>query len=294
MECPTGCSAGTRVNDMLEALQLEFMRNALAAGILVSVVCGVIGTLVVVNRIVFLAGGIAHAAYGGIGLAFFMGWPYVAGTTGFSLLAAGVMAAVTLKAKHRADAMIGVVWAVGMALGVILLDLTPGYHGDLMSYLFGSILAVSGADLWQMAAIGAVVIFVVSWYYNDFLAMSYDDEFARLRQVPVTFLYCLLLGMIALTVVMIIRVVGLILVIALLTIPPFIAEKFTGSLRGMMVMASLLSCLFTVSGLWLSYLLNLTSGATIILVAAAGFFAAILWGRLRPTPEQVSGTGDSH
>jgi zinc transport system permease protein len=279
---------------MLEALQLEFMRNALAAGILVSVVCGVIGTLVVVNRIVFLAGGIAHAAYGGIGLAFFMGWPYVAGTTGFSLLAAGVMAAVTLKAKHRADAMIGVVWAVGMALGVILLDLTPGYHGDLMSYLFGSILAVSGADLWQMAAIGAVVIFVVSWYYNDFLAMSYDDEFARLRQFPVTFLYCLLLGMIALTVVMIIRVVGLILVIALLTIPPFIAEKFTGSLRGMMVMASLLRSLFTVSGLWLSYLLNLTSGATIILVAAAGFFAAILWGRLRPTPEQVSGTGDSH
>ncbi len=279
---------------MLEALQLEFMRNALAAGILVSVVCGVIGTLVVVNRIVFLAGGIAHASYGGIGLAFFMGWPYVAGTTGFSLLAAGVMAAVTLKAKHRADAMIGVIWAVGMAVGVILLDLTPGYHGDLMSYLFGSILAVSGADLWQMAAVGAVVIFVVTWYYNDFLAMSYDDEFARLRQVPVTFLYCLLLGMIALTVVMIIRVVGLILVIALLTIPPFIAEKFTCSLRGMMVVASLLSCLFTVSGLWLSYLLNLTSGATIILVAASGFFAAILWGRLRPTPEQVSGTGDSY
>jgi zinc transport system permease protein len=281
---------------MLEALQLEFMRNALVAGILVSVVCGVIGTLVVVNRIVFLAGGIAHAAYGGIGLAFFMGWPYVAGTTGFSLLAAGVMAVVTLKAKHRADAMIGVIWAVGMAVGVILLDLTPGYHGDLMSYLFGSILAVSGADLWQMAAIGVVVIFVVTWYYNDFLAMSYDDEFARLRKVPVTFLYCLLLGMIALTVVMIIRVVGLILVIALLTIPPFIAEKFTGSLRGMMVMASLLSCLFTVSGLWLSYLLNLTSGATIILVAAAGFFAAILWEHLRPmgSPEQISGTGDSH
>ena len=281
---------------MLEALQLEFMRNALAAGILVSVVCGVIGTLVVVNRIVFLAGGIAHAAYGGIGLAFFMGWPYAAGTTGFSLLAAGVMAAVTLKAKHRADAMIGVIWAVGMAVGVILLDLTPGYHGDLMSYLFGSILAVSGADLWQMAAIGVFVIFVVTWYYDDFLAMSYDDEFARLRKVPVTFLYCLLLGMIALTVVMIIRVVGLILVIALLTIPPFIAEKFTGSLRGMMVVASLLSCLFTVSGLWLSYLLNLTSGATIILVAAAGFFAAILWGRLRSmrSPEQISGTGDSH
>jgi zinc transport system permease protein len=266
---------------MWEALQLEFMRNALAAGILVSVVCGVIGTLVVVNRIVFLAGGIAHAAYGGIGLALFMGWPYVAGTTGFSLLAAGVMAAVTLKAKHRADAMVGVIWAVGMAAGIILLDLTPGYHVDLMSYLFGSILAVPLADLWQMGAIGAIVIFVVAWYYNDFLAMSYDDEFARLRNIPVTFLYCLLLGMIALTVVMIIRVVGLILVIALLTIPPFIAEKFTGSLRGMMLLSSALSCAFTLTGLWLSYLWNLTAGATIILVAAAGFCAAVLWGRLR-------------
>ena len=280
---------------MWEALQLEFMRNALAAGILVSVVCGVIGTLVVVNRIVFLAGGIAHAAYGGIGLALFMGWPYVAGTTGFSLLAAGVMAAVTLKAKHRADAMVGVIWAVGMAAGIILLDLTPGYHVDLMSYLFGSILAVPLADLWQMGAIGAIVIFVVAWYYNDFLAMSYDDEFARLRNIPVTFLYCLLLGMIALTVVMIIRVVGLILVIALLTIPPFIAEKFTGSLRGMMLLSSALSCAFTLTGLWLSYLWNLTAGATIILVAAAGFCAAVLWGRLRSmrSPHQITETGNS-
>jgi zinc transport system permease protein len=245
-------------------------------------VCGVIGTLVVVNRIVFLAGGIAHAAYGGIGLAFFMGWPYVVGTLGVSVVSAGIMAAVTLKARHRVDAMVGVIWAVGMALGVILLDLTPGYNADLMSYLFGSILAVPASDLWQMGAIGAGVVITVTFYYNDFLAMSYDDEFARLRRVPVTFLYCLLLVMIALTVVMIIRVVGLILVIALLTIPPFIAEKFTGSLRAMMVAASLLSCFFTVSGLWLSYILNLTSGATIILVAAVGFFAAVLWGRFKP------------
>ena len=271
---------------MIEALQLEFMRNALAAGILVSLVCGVIGTLVVVNRIVFLAGGIAHAAYGGIGLAFFMGWPYAAGTTSFSLLAAAAMAAVTLKAKHRADAMVGVIWAVGMAVGVILLDLTPGYHVDLMSYLFGSILAVPASDLWQMAAVGAGVILIVTWHYNDFLAMSYDDEFARLRNVPVTFLYCLLLGMIAVAVVMIIRVVGLILVIALLTIPPYIAEKFTGSLRSMMVASSALSCLFTLTGLWLSYLLNLTSGATIILVAAAGFLLAHIWGRRWAAPHR--------
>ena len=267
---------------MWDALQLEFLRNAFMAGILVSIVCGVIGSLVVVNRIVFLAGGIAHAAYGGIGLAFFMGWSYLAGTVGFSLVAAAVMAAVTLKAKHRADAMVGVIWAVGMATGVILLDLTPGYNVDLMSFLFGSILAVPQADLWQMGVMGIIVIAVVTYYYNDFLAMSYDDEFARLRNVPVTFLYCLLLGMIALTVVLIIRVVGLILVIALLTIPPFIAERFTGSLRTMMIVSSLLSCLFTVTGLALSYWLDLTAGATIILVAAAGFFIATLYDKLKP------------
>ena len=284
-----------RISDMWEALQLEFVRNAVMAGLLVSLVCGVIGTLVVVNRIVFLAGGIAHAAYGGIGLAFFMGWPYMAGTLGFSLCSAGVMAAVTLKAKHRADAMVGIIWAVGMAVGVILLDLTPGYNADLMSYLFGSILAAPASDLWQMGLMAILVIAVVVYYYHDFLAMSYDDEFARLRGVPVTFLYCLLLGMIAVTVVMIIRVVGLILVIALLTIPPFIAEKFTGSLKTMMAVSSVLSALFTLIGLWLSYLLNLTSGATIILVAAAGFIIATLWERWkgRRSSEPSAGVASS-
>jgi zinc transport system permease protein len=266
---------------MWEALQLEFMQNALAAGLIVSIVCGIIGTLVVVNRIVFLAGGIAHAAYGGIGLATFMGWPYLTGTVGFSLFSAGVMAAVTLKAKHRVDAMVGVIWAVGMAAGVILLDLTPGYTADLMSYLFGSILAVPKADLWQMAVMAVGVCTIVAYYYNDFLARSYDDEFARLRNVPVTFLYCLLLSMIALTVVMVIRVVGLILVIALLTIPPFIAERYTRSLKSMMVVASALSCFFTIIGLGLSYLFNLTSGATIILVAAIGFLISMLWERFK-------------
>ena len=261
---------------MIEALQFEFMRHALLAAILVSICCGVIGTLVVVNRLVFLAGGIAHAAYGGIGMAFFFGLPYIAGTLGFSLLAAFIMAIVTLKAKHRADTMVGVLWAVGMATGIILLDLTPGYNVDLMSFLFGSILTVPASDLWQMVAMLVLILFAVSFYYNDLLAMSYDDEFAQIRHVPVRFLYFLLLGMIALSVVMIIRIVGLILVIALLTIPTYIAEKFTGSLRTMMIISSLLSAVFTITGLWASYLLNLTSGATIIMVAAAGFLVAEL------------------
>ncbi|MGD8721160.1 MAG: metal ABC transporter permease, partial [Desulfobacterales bacterium] len=192
---------------MIEALHYEFMRTALAAGLLTSVICGVIGTLVVVNRIVFLAGGIAHAAYGGIGIAFFFGLPYMAGTAGFSLAVAMTMAAVTVKAKHRSDTIIGVLWAVGMALGVILLDLTPGYNVDLMSYLFGSILTVPVSDLWVMLAVAMVNIGVVTYFYNDYLSMSYDEEFAQIRGVAVRRLYFLLIGLVAVSIVMIIQVV---------------------------------------------------------------------------------------
>ncbi|MGD8367266.1 MAG: metal ABC transporter permease [Desulfobacterales bacterium] len=260
---------------MFEALQFEFMRNALLAGLMASIICGIIGTLVVVNRIVFMAGGIAHAAYGGIGLSFFFGWPYLAGTVGFSFVAAVIMAAVTLRMKHRSDTVIGVIWAAGMAIGIVLLDLTPGYNVDLMSYLFGSILAVPRSDLLQMFIASCFLLFLLLFYYRGFLAMSYDEEFARLRGVPVVFLYFLMIGMVAVSVVITIRVVGLILVIALLTIPPFIAEKYVRSLGAMMVISGALSAVFTYSGLWLSYSANLTSGAAIILVAAACFFAVI-------------------
>jgi len=260
---------------MIEALQFEFMQNALLAGLLASVICGVMGTMVVVNRIVFLSGGIAHAAFGGIGLAFFCGWPYLAGTIGFSIVAALVMAVITLKAKHRADTIIGVIWAIGMAVGIVLLDLTPGYNVDLISYLFGSILAVSDSDIWTMVGVGAVILAVVFYYYNDYLALSYDEEFAQIRGVKVKTLYILMIVMLALGIVMIIQVVGLILVIALLTIPPYIAEKFSKSLLQMMVFSGMLSALFTVGGLWFAYEFNLTSGAAIILVAGAGFLVSL-------------------
>ncbi|MBC2710480.1 MAG: metal ABC transporter permease [Desulfosarcina sp.] len=267
---------------MVEALQFEFMRNAMAAGLLASVICGIMGTLVVVNRIVFLSGGIAHAAYGGIGMAFYFGWPYLASTLGFSLGAAMVMAAVTLNAKHRADTIIGVIWALGMACGIILIDLSPGYNVDLMSYLFGSILTVPDADLWIMVAMGLFIVGLVAVYYKDLLALSYDEEFARIRGVPVTALYFLLIGMLAVTVVMVIQVVGLILVIALLTIPPFIMEKYARSMLQMMIGSSVLGVLFTIVGLWISYAFDLTSGASIIMVAGIFFFLNLLVERLIP------------
>jgi zinc transport system permease protein len=266
---------------MIEALQFDFMRNALIAGLLVSVICGIMGTLVVVNRIVFLSGGIAHAAYGGIGLAFYFKWPYLPGTIGFSLFAAMVMAAISHTVKHRADTIIGVIWALGMAFGIILIDITPGYNVDLMSYLFGSILTVPRSDLIIMAIVGVMMTILVVYYYQDLLAMSYDEEFARIRGVPVKKLYFGLIGMLAITIVLVIQVVGLILVIALLTIPPFIAEKYANSLVQMMVASSFLGAAFTVTGLWLSYRYNLTSGASIIMVSGIVFLLSLLVDKIR-------------
>lgn len=266
---------------MIEALQFDFMRNALAAGLLASVICGIMGTLVVVNRIVFLSGGIAHAAYGGIGLSSFFKWPYLSGTIGFSVLAALLMAAVSHNMKHRADTIIGVIWAVGMAFGIILLDLTPGYNVDLMSYLFGSILTVPSSELYIMALVGVTMVILTTYYYQDLLALSYDEEFAQIRGVPVKRLYFGLVVMLAVAVVLVIQVVGLILVIALLTIPPFTVEKYVKSLFQMMVASSLLGAGCTVTGLWLSYRYNLTSGASIIMVAGVVFLISLVVEKIR-------------
>jgi zinc transport system permease protein len=196
---------------------------------------------------------------------------------GFALGAAFIMAAVTLKAKHRADTIIGVIWAVGMAVGIVLLDLTPGYHVDLMSYLFGSILTVPGSDLLIMLSLVLVVSGVVGYFYKDLIAMAYDEEFARARGVPVKGLYFLLIGTLALCIVMIIQVVGLILVIAMLTIAPFMVEKYTRSMAAMMLWSGLLNVCFTLCGLWLAFRFNLTSGATIILVAGTIFALDFLY-----------------
>lgn len=266
---------------MFEILEFEFMRNALAAGILASILCGIIGTLVVVNRLVFLSGGIAHSAYGGIGLAFYFGWPYMVGAIGFSLFSALIMAGISLKSKHRADTIIGVMWAMGMACGIILLDITPGYNVDLMSYLFGSILSVPYSDIVVMMVVGFVILGIIAYFFQDLLAMSYDEEFARIRGVPVRFLYFMLVGSVAVTVVMVVQVVGLILVIALMTIPPYIAEKYTKSMLGMMVLSCLLGIIFTSGGLWLSYSFDMTSGAAIIFLAGSVFFLSLGLERLQ-------------
>jgi len=261
---------------MIEALQYEFMRNALLAGLLVSIACGIIGTLVVINRIVFISGGIAHAAYGGIGLGYFFGFEPTLGAIGFSLLAAIGMGAVQRKTRERADTIIGVMWATGMAIGIILIDLTQGYKADLMSYLFGSILAVPTLSLWLMLGVDILVLVVTAVLFKQFLAMSFDETFARVSGVPVDLIHTILVCLIAITVVMMMRVVGLIMVIALLTIPAAIGSLFSRNMKTVMLIAIILGGTFSTVGLWLSYSFNLTSGATIILVSAVSYFAALL------------------
>ncbi|NKQ40074.1 MAG: metal ABC transporter permease [Sulfurovum sp.] len=266
---------------MFEALSYTFIQNALIAGVLVSLATGIIGSLVVVNRMVFLAGGMAHASYGGIGLAVYLGFPIFLGASLFAVASALLIAYLTLHDRHRIDTFIGLIWAVGMAIGVILIDLTPGYNVDLMSYLFGSILAVSSGDLWFMGGLLTAIILVVSIWYRDILAVSYDSEYALLRGVNVKFFYSLILVLSALTVVMAIKVVGLILVIAMLTIPVYIAERLSNSLATMMAISGVIATLFTLTGLWFSYTYDLTSGASIIIVSACGLGLFLLFSTKR-------------
>lgn len=266
---------------MLDALSYQFIQNALLAGVLVSFASGIIGSLVVVNRMVFLAGGIAHTAYGGIGLAVYFGIPIFLGASLFSVAAAILMAVITLNQKDKIDIFIGLIWAVGMAVGIILVDITPGYNVDLMSYLFGSILAVSNDDIHYMEILLFVTIIIVARFYREILSVSYDSEYASLRGINVKFFYTLILVLAALSVVVAIKVVGLILVIALLTIPIYIAEELTNSLATMMIVSGILASIFTTIGLWISYSYDITSGASIILSGAVALILFLIVKKLK-------------
>jgi len=266
---------------MLEALQYEFMRNALIAGALASVACGIVGVYVVTKRIVFISGGIAHASFGGIGLGYLVGISPVLGATFFTLASALGMGLVTRRTRLPEDTAIGILWAVGMALGIVFIGLSPGYAPDLFSYLFGNILTVPTSDLVLMLILDAVIIGIVIALYKEFLTLSFDEEFGKVLGVPVEALYLLMLCMIALTVVVLLRVVGMILVIALLTIPAALAKQFTYNLRKMMLLAILFGAVFTFGGLWLSYVLDLASGATIILLSGTTLLASLGFSKLR-------------
>lgn len=271
---------------MAEMFSYGFMRNALMAGVLVSLASGIIGTLVVLKRMVFISGGVAHTAYGGVGLAFYLGINPILGAVAFSLGASFLMGYVQRKTRQRQDTLIGVMWAIGMAVGIIFADLTPGYKADLMSYLFGSILAVTNIDLLLMLVVDILVIGLVVLFYKELQATAFDETFARVRNLPVDSLYVILVAMIGLAVVMLMRVVGLIMIIALLTVPAAIGSMYLKNMKHIMWLATGLSLIFTTSGLLLSYSYNLTSGATIILVSGGAYLLALAMHRFcRKCPE---------
>ncbi|OOV86921.1 metal ABC transporter permease [Oceanospirillum linum] len=260
-----------------------FLQNALLAGVLTSIACGLIGSYVVVMRISYLAGGIAHSVMGGMGVAYYLGGSPFIGALIAAVISALIIGMVKLYWQEREDTLIGALWAAGMAIGIIFISQTPGYQVDLMSYLFGNILLVAQNDLWLMAGMDAVIIAAITLLYRPFQAVAFDPQFAKLRGLPVNVLYLLLLCIVALTVVLMIQVVGLILVIALLTLPAAIAGHYTRTLASMMGLASLLGLLFTSGGLAISYQPDLPAGACIILLAAATFtVSAIVAARKKP------------
>ena len=274
-----------------DALSYPFFQRALAAGLLAAVACGIVGTLVVVRRIASISGGLSHSAFGGVGLGYLLGFEPMLGALGFGVLSALGIGLAELRLRQGMDTLIAMVWAVGMALGILFVSLAPGQAPDLLGYLFGNILLVSPGYVALVAALDLVVVGTVLLLFRRLRAVAFDEEFAWVIGVPVEALFLLLLTLVALTVVVLIRVVGVILVIALLTIPAAVARHWTDRLSRMMALAVLTGAVSISAGLFLTFGLSsefgidLPTGPSIILLAAAVYAvsaaARSLTGRVR-------------
>ncbi len=267
--------------------QFTFLKLALAAGILASICCGVMGSYVVVRRRTYIVGAISHCLLAGMGAARYAraawGWTHVTPLTGAvaaALLAAWIISLVGLYGQQREDTILSAVWAVGMAVGVSFICATPGYNEDLMSYLFGNILMVSERDLWLMAGLDAIIVIVVVLFYDRLLAISFHEETARLRGIRVGLFSTVLLVLTALTVVLLVQIVGIVMVIALLTLPAAAATQWAKRLWQVMVLGILASLFCTIGGLALSYGPELPAGATVVELAGATYLVSAISRRL--------------
>lgn len=256
---------------MLELLHYQFFTNALLAAVLASVSCGIIGTYIVSRRIVFISGGISHASFGGVGIGYYLGVSPILGAAVFSVLSGLAIEALSRKVDLRKDSLIGMMWSFGMAVGIIFVFITPGYAANLMTYLFGNILTVSSFDLLLMGGLTLVVGLLFFLLFKEILFVSFDEEFARTQGVPTSMLNYILIALVALTIVINIRVVGIILVISLLTIPVVTANLLTKSFKNIIFYAVGFGFLSSIGGLFISYFFNIPSGATIIFVSIALF-----------------------
>ncbi len=261
--------------DFLADLQHHsFLQHAVIVGILAAIPCGVIGTYVVTRRITYIAGAIAHSVLAGLGAARYcqivFRWSWLDplyGAVVAAIVSALVIGLVSLFARQREDTVIGAVWAIGMAVGILFISRTPGYNEDLMSYLFGNILMVSSEDLRLILVLDILILAFSLLFYNKLLVVCFDEEFARVRGIRVELYYLLLLCLTALTVVLLVTVVGVVMVIALLTLPAAVAGRFSNRLWLTMVLSAMLTVLFTLSGLALAYEPDLPAGATTIVLA---------------------------
>jgi zinc transport system permease protein len=262
---------------MIKALfTYGFLQNAVLGALLASIACGVIGTIIIEKKLVMMSGGIAHAAFGGVGMGYFLNIEPLIGALLFAVGSALGIAAIHRRVKTHTDILIGLFWSVGMALGILFIAFTPGYPPDMTSYLFGNILTVVRLDLQIMLALDTFILISVIGCFQQLKAYMFDEEFAIVLRIKVALLESLLFILIALTVVVLIRVVGIILVIALLTAPPAIARQLTHSIPRIMIIASGLGVLFCLGGLWISYELRVASGATIILFSGFSYLVISL------------------
>lgn len=258
--------------EALDLLSYDFIRHAVVAGLLAAVLCGVVGTFVVVKRLVFLAGGVAHAAFGGLGICYFLGVDPRLGAAGAAVVSALALAnpgGAGGAGSRSHDARIGILWAVGMALGVVFIYKLPGYAPNLMAYLFGNILTVRESDVLLTLGVTVVVAVLFLLFFKESVALAFDEEFAAVQGVPVRTARIVLMLLTALSVVFLLQLVGIVLVIALLTIPPVVALRFAGGFGAVVGLSIAIGVVMTQGGLALSYLYDLPSGPAIVLLGAA-------------------------
>ena len=278
--------------EILQLFEYGFIQNAFAAALLMSVSCGIIGTYIVSRRMVFISGGITHSSFGGVGIGYYLGFPPLAGAAIFAILAALITENLTRKKVLRNDSIIAIMWSLGMALGIIFVYLTPGYAPNLMSFLFGSIITVTATDLWFMFALTFTVVLFFSILFRPILYISFDEQFARTRGIPVMLMNYLLIILVALTIVLSIRVAGIILVLSILTIPQNIANIFTNRFGEIMIISVILGFFASMIGLVISYYLDIPSGATIIfslvlMYLAARIMKVVTFGKKYPSNKEA-------
>jgi zinc transport system permease protein len=260
---------------MIYALfEYQFLQNAFFASIFASIICGIIGVIVVEKKLLMMSGGIAHTAYGGVGLGYLLGFEPIIGAFLFSISAALGIGYVKRKGGVSSDVIIGLFWSLGMALGIVFISLMPGYPPDLNSYLFGNVLSVTKFDLRLIIIFTFLVVIVVIALFNDWKAYLFDEEFASIIGIRTAFLEYLLLILVAMTVVVLIRIVGIIMIIALLTAPGAMAGMFSSNLKNRMIYAIIFGTFFCITGLWISYVMNIASGASIVILSVTFYFVA--------------------